>query len=291
MPGMESSSLIFLTTVVQVFLVNLSLSTDNAMVVALAASRFPGTWRRRAVFLGIVSAVLLQTALTFAATFLVRIPGLMLMGGVVLFLIACRLLIADDRPQDFESRPGKAAPIRQSSAIRMICGAYLLVSLDNILAVAVASRGDLGSMFIGLVASVLIVFLLSNLIAAVMDRLPWLVYVMAGIVAYTAAQMVILNHEAVLADLQRLVAGALARVGLPSTSQHIPEGTLVWLFEAAAILGCLGFGYARRRRRQLESALWQSNETAVGELNHHANDVAKPAPILATEALAEEAMV
>lgn len=233
-----------------VFLVNLVLSGDNAVVIAMAANRLQPQQRRQAVVWGLLIAIVLRIALTCFATWLVQIPGLMIVGGVALYYIACQLL-AENRDESTETsanHTATTAPDSLRSAIRTIAIADVAMSLDNVLAVSGASHGDQYHMLLGLVSSVVLMVLFSNTIAAIMDRFQWLFYVGAAILAFTATQMIAESHEftRVWSTVAELIPG-------PGNSGHdqlsllpIQHG-LHWAIQIASVAGCLVYGHARRR--------------------------------------------
>jgi len=178
-------------TVLQIFLVNLALSGDNAMVIALAAHRLPAAQRRQAIWWGGGLAILLRIVFTLLAAWLLHWPGLLLVGGLVLFGIAFKLM-ADEQ----DSEPGDdKQPTSLRDAVLTIFVADVVMSLDNILAVAGASGGEFSRMLLGLALSIGFIVFCSQLIATVMNRCQWLVYVGAAVLFWTAAEMVMSSRE------------------------------------------------------------------------------------------------
>ncbi|MFO0912549.1 MAG: TerC family protein [Pirellulales bacterium] len=243
------SILVWAGPALHVFLVNLVLSGDNAVVIAMAANRLPPQQRRQAVVWGLLIAIGLRIALTCFATWLVRVPGLMIAGGVALYYIACQLLAdrSDDSPES--DQPYRPAPDNLRAAIRTIAVADVAMSLDNVLAVSGASHGDQSHMLLGLISSVVLMVLFSNTIATIMDRCQWLFYVGAAILAFTATQMIAESHE---------VATLWATVGhwLPGNTTHdlaqlnplaLKDG-LHWTAQIVSVAGCLFYGHSRRRQ-------------------------------------------
>lgn len=210
----------------QIFLVNLALSTDNVMLVALVAGRLPPPQRRQAILAGGVLSIALQTIFTLLAAYLLWLPGLMLAGGLLLFYITFKQLLDDGTPEFREVGDPSC-----SAAAWMICLASLVMSLENILAVAGASRGETGLMVVGLVPSIAVIMFCSNLMAQLLDRFQWLVFVGGAALAFTAAGMVVASRE----------LGSL-----------IGHGAGGW-FQVAAACGCptIGFWMRKRKRRKL----------------------------------------
>ncbi len=142
-------------TVLVVFLIDLLLSSDNAVVVALASRGLPGSQRRAAVSLGIAIAILLRIALTSVATITLQLSGLQLVGGILLLMIATRLA-ARDEPIRLRRDGSAAGPGRSSlaAAIAVIVVADLIMSFDNVVAIAAVARGDILVLSLGLLLSI-----------------------------------------------------------------------------------------------------------------------------------------
>ena len=183
----------FWTSIVQIFLVNVALSGDNAVVIAMAARRVPADCRNRAILWGGAVAILLRVLFTLTATYLLHVPGLMFVGGMVLYYISCKLL-REESPE-LELSPSTASR-SVLTAVTMIFVADLTMSLDNVLAVAGASGGNTLQMMIGMFTSIAFIVVCSKYIATLMNRFPWLVYVGAAILSFTAAQMVLHSEHA-----------------------------------------------------------------------------------------------
>ncbi len=247
------------STILHVCAVNLVLSGDNAVVIALAASRLEARQRRQAVVWGTLLAVLLRVILTSLATYLVVLPGLMILGGVVLYCIAVKLLLDEAAGEPNGDQAGDTAPHRLAVAVRTICVADLAMSLDNVLAVAGASGGQQTSMLLGLVISICCIVMLGSLVAGLMNRYRWLVYVGAAILAYTSVEMIVTSRE-----LDRVVDYVTEHLGdshwLAAWSWS--RGWWQWPLQLLAIGICLSLGYARRRDLKEPAELTPSAEAA-----------------------------
>ncbi|BFH61452.1 TerC family protein [Paenibacillus azoreducens] len=170
---------------VQILMINLVLSGDNAVVIALASKNLPPKQRKLAVWWGALGAVVLRCILTFMAVILLKIPFVQAAGGALLFWIAFKLL-ADDKD---DIRVDQSASIWK--AVRSILAADFIMSLDNVLALAGVADGDLALIAIGIAISIPIVVFGSNLIVGLLHRFPVLVYLGAGILGYTAGEMLL----------------------------------------------------------------------------------------------------
>ncbi|WP_273844678.1 TerC family protein [Rubrobacter calidifluminis] len=184
-----------------VLAVNLLLSGDNAVVIALAVRRLKGATRRRAVLLGAGGAVALRIVFAVAVTFLLEIPLLQAAGGLLLFWIAWQLVQGDQE----EAKEHVSAGGGLWQAVRIIIVADVVMSLDNVVALVGVSGGHLFILGIGLLLTIPLVVWGATLLSSLLDRFPWLAYAGAGLLAYVAAEM-ILGDEIV-----RRYAGALSQ--------------------------------------------------------------------------------
>ncbi len=178
-----------LSGLLAIILIDLVLAGDNAIVIALAARSLPGHLQKKAIIWGTVGAIAVRVAMTAIVVYLLRLPGLMLAGGVVLLPIAWKLL--RQKEPDPEQHVGAASGFW--AAMRTIIVADALMGLDNVLAIAGASRGHLGLVIIGLLISVPLVVWGSTLILKLINRFPVVVYIGAGAIAWTAARMI--SHD------------------------------------------------------------------------------------------------
>jgi YjbE family integral membrane protein len=167
-------------------LVNIVLSGDNALVIGAAASRLPRSQRLLAIIWGGVIAVVLRLVLSVVATELLQIPLLQVLGGVVIFILAIRLLLPER-----EVTQARKAHERLLPAILTILAADVTMSLDNVLAVGALAAGNVQLLIIGLIFSMLILFAASAFIARLMERLSWLIDAAAIILAWTAATLIL----------------------------------------------------------------------------------------------------
>jgi YjbE family integral membrane protein len=177
-----------LSTLVSIIVINLVLSGDNAVVIALATRNLNPQDKKRGIFWGTFGAVALRIVLTVVAAIVLKIPLIQAAGGVLLIWIALKLLM--DQGQDEKDNPTKAA-VGLWEAIKIIIFADLLMSLDNVLAVAGAAGGNFILMVFGLVLSIPIVIFGSTLLSKLMNKWPWLVSIGAALLGYTAGEMIL----------------------------------------------------------------------------------------------------
>jgi len=173
-----------LSAILGIVLIDLVLSGDNAIVIGMAAHRLPPKQRRLAVLIGGGSAVVLRIALTAIAAVLLTIPGLQAFGGILLLLIAFKLL-----KQEEESSEGVKVASSLRDAVVTILVADFVMSLDNVLGVAGASGGNMTLLVFGLALSVTILMLGGTLVSQMMDRMWWLAYVGSAVIAWTGVDM------------------------------------------------------------------------------------------------------
>lgn len=193
-----------LSAIGSIILVDLVLSGDNALVIGAAASSLPRRQRWTAIALGGGGAIILRIVFAIIATLLLRLPLLQAIGGLLLLVIAVRLLMDryKERPQGEENKAfseSVAVSVKQEvagernlwAALLTILVADVTMSLDNVLAVGALAAGNLPILAIGLALSILFLLLGSALVAELIGRLPWLLDVAALVLAWTAANMVL----------------------------------------------------------------------------------------------------
>jgi len=190
----------------EILMVNLVLSGDNAMVIALASKNLPENHRRTAVWWGAAGAVILRCVLTFAAVLLLQIPYIQAGGGLLLLWIAFKLLMEEED----DLRVDEGVTIWR--AIRTILLADFIMSLDNVLAIAGLAKGNLVLIVIGIALSIPIVVWGSGLIVSWLHRFPILVFIGAYILAFTAGEML----------LQDAKLGAILSILLPTLHTILP---------------------------------------------------------------------
>ncbi|MHB1059468.1 MAG: TerC family protein [Rhodanobacter sp.] len=186
---MEFTGPDFLSGLLAIILLDLVLAGDNAIVIAMAASRLPRDLQKKAVFWGTFGAVAVRFALTAVVVYLLKLPGLMLAGGILLLPIAWKLLRHDD-----DGDPDVKAGNTFWDALRTIIAADALMGMDNVLAIAGASKGHLGLVIIGLLISVPLVVWGSTLILKLIERFPVIMYIGAAAIAFTAGRMITHDH-------------------------------------------------------------------------------------------------
>jgi YjbE family integral membrane protein len=180
----------FLSALVAIIIIDLVLAGDNAIVIALAARKLPKELQRQAIIWGTVGAIAVRVVTTLVVVKLLKIPGLQLVGGLFLIWIAYKLLAADD-DHDEDELARSVITTTFWAAIRTIIVADAVMGLDNVLGVAGAAGGSYLLVVLGLLISIPIMVGGSALILRLVDRYPVTVYLGAGVLAWTAAKMIV----------------------------------------------------------------------------------------------------
>jgi len=182
----ELTSPLFWTELGSIILANVLLSGDNAVVIAMAARGLPPERQKQAIVLGSAAAIVMRIVLTLVAVRLLTLPWLKLAGGLALLYIGINLLYEDDDAHDHEPRP-----IGVAAAVRTILVADLVMSLDNVLAVAAAAQGNTVLLVIGLVVSIPLIVFGSTLLLKVMERFPVIITAGAALLGWLAGEMML----------------------------------------------------------------------------------------------------
>jgi len=214
----------FFSGLFAIILLDLVLAGDNAIVIAMAARNLPAKLQKKAVFWGTFGAIAVRVVLTTVVVYLLKLPGLMLGGGLLLLPIAWKLLKQDDDDPEIHAVSGFWP------ALRTIVIADALMGMDNVLAIAGASKGHLGLVIIGLLISVPLVVWGSTLIIRLIERFPIIIYIGAAAVSLTASRMI--SHD-------DLIAGWF--------DAHSP---IAYLLDVAFVSGICGGGWLMNRRTQ-----------------------------------------
>jgi YjbE family integral membrane protein len=175
----------FFAALAQIMLVNIVLSGDNAVVIALAARNLPAHHQKRVILWGSGGAIVLRVLLTVVAVWLLKIPFLQCLGGLLLVWIALQLLVEED-----EEKGEHHAHDGLMGAVKTILIADVVMSLDNTLAIAGVAKGNWTLLILGLALSIPLIVLGSTVIMKIMDRYPVVVYVGAALIAWTAGEMI-----------------------------------------------------------------------------------------------------
>jgi YjbE family integral membrane protein len=168
----------------ELILLNIVLSGDNAVVIAMACRNLPQHQQKKAIFWGSVGAILLRVVLTFVAVWLLKIPFVQLLGGILLIYIAIKLLKGENESEHLKTGS------TMSAAIKTIIIADLVMSLDNVLALAGAAMGNYLLIALGLAISVPLIIWGSQLLMTLMNRFPVIIWAGAALLGFTAGEMI-----------------------------------------------------------------------------------------------------
>jgi YjbE family integral membrane protein len=225
---MDLTSAAFWAALGSIIWVNVLLSGDNAVVIALAARSLPPHQQKKAIFLGSAAAIVMRIVLTLIAVEMLKWPWLKVVGGVLLVYIGVSLLLEEEEGEDGETGTASTSLL---AAIRTILVADLVMSLDNVLAVAAAAKGDTLLLVLGLGISIPLIIFGSTLLLKVMERFPILITAGAALLGWLAGEM-ILTDPAVVARLGEM----------PHRALYLGAGI------GAALVVALGLFIKRRRQ-------------------------------------------
>jgi YjbE family integral membrane protein len=231
---MELFSAPWWSALVAIIIIDLVLAGDNAIVIALAARKLPPQLQRKAIVWGTVGAIVVRSAMTLVVVWLLKIPGLMLIGGLALVWIAYKLLVDTGSEDDHDNVQVNGF----WGAMKTIIIADAVMGIDNVLGVAGAAQGSFDLVVIGLLISIPIVVLGSTIILKLVERFPIIISLGAAVLAFTAAKMGV--NEKLLSDVFK--AG-------PNTSVM-----LSWGLTAIIVAGVLYFGNQKARNAKAAAA-------------------------------------
>ncbi len=232
---MEFMSAPWWSALLAIILIDLVLAGDNAIVIALAARSLPKHLQTKAIVWGTVGAIVVRSLMTIGVVWLLKIPGLLLVGGLGLLWIAYKLIAAGDQHEEHG-----VAVNTFWGAMKTIVVADALMGVDNVLGVAGAAHGAFDLVVIGLLISVPIVVFGSSMVLKLVDRFPAIMYIGAAVLAYTAAKMIVTE------PLLSSVFG----------TKEAPVAMLRYAVEAGCVALVLGLAWlaARKKPQQGENA-------------------------------------
>ncbi|MFP3122156.1 TerC family protein [Ectobacillus funiculus] len=217
----------FFSALLAIIVIDLVLAGDNAIVIGLAARRLPKDQQKKVIIWGSVGAIGIRALATLVVVWLLKIPGLLLIGGLLLLWIAYKLL-TDEKGHDVKEGNNFW------EAIRTIIIADALMGLDNVLAVAGAAHGSFMLVILGLIISVPIVVWGSTLILKFVERFPIIITLGAAVLAWTASKMIVeepflkpyFANPIIKYGFELLVVAAIVLAGtLKKKSSHKNEQT------------------------------------------------------------------
>lgn len=223
---MELFSPEFFSAVLTIVLMDLVLGGDNAIVIGMAARNLPAQAQKKVILIGTGGAILIRSLATIVAVYLLKIPGLMFVGGLLLVWMAYKLLVEDKS----EGEGNIKSAVNFWGAVRTIIIADAVMGLDNVLAVAGASHGSPLLVIFGLLISIPIVVWGSTIVIKAINRYPIIIPIGAAVIAHTAATMM---------------------VGEPFVKNVIGESALIeWGFSLILIAGVLLMGRQKKQTQE-----------------------------------------
>ena len=186
---MEFGSTLFWVALGQIIIADILLSGDNAVVIALAARSLPPEQQKRAILIGSGAAILMRVALTLVAAQLLQMPWLKLVGGVLLLYVGISLLLPED--EGHGEGAGGVGKGTMAAAVRTILIADLVMSLDNVIAVAAASKGSTFLLIFGLALSIPLMIWGSTFLLKIIERFPIIVWLGAALLGFIAGEIIV----------------------------------------------------------------------------------------------------
>jgi len=211
-----------LLALLKIIAIDIILSGDNAIVIAMATRKLPEKQRNLAILWGTAGAVGLRIFFAAIIVYLLKIPYVNLMGGLLLLWIAYKVLVDHAEETNIKSENSFL------KAIGTIIMADAVMSLDNVVAIAGASDGHVTLIAIGVLISIPIMIFGSKLIVKVMEKYHWIAYIGSGILAWTAGEMVLKDKE-----LMEIT--------------HLEHGFITYIITAILTLFVLGLGYVKNK--------------------------------------------
>ncbi len=243
------TSALFWGALWKIIVANVILSGDNAVVIAMAAHNLEAKYKRPAILLGSIGAIVMLIIFCAIVNYLLTIPYLKLVGGALLFWIGVKLLTEEE-----EEGEGKIkAHGTLLAAVGTITVANTVMSLDNAIAMAAAAHGDMAMIAIGLVVSVPVIMLGATIIASVLDRFPWVAMVGAALIGWIAGGVIADDGRSEVLD----AGGRMTEVVAPGTTaawldKLIPEAETVCSIVGAILVLGVGMAIARRNKMRAE---------------------------------------
>ncbi|MCI2252858.1 TerC family protein [Domibacillus indicus] len=225
----------FITALFAIIMIDLVLAGDNAILIGLAARKLPKEQQKKVILWGAIGAIVIRAIATLLVVYLLEIPGLHLIGGILLVWIAYKLLVEEE-----EHEVNAADSLW--GAVKTIIIADALMGLDNVLAVAGASHGNMWLVVIGLLVSIPVVMWGSTLILRMIERYPIIIMIGAAILGWTASKMI---------------------VGEPFMNGYFANPFIKYGFEIVVVAGILLAGALKQRKMAKEKNDTRLDENAL----------------------------
>jgi YjbE family integral membrane protein len=230
--------------ILQIVWIDLLLSGDNAIVIALACRNLPPEQRKMGMLLGAGAAIGLRIIFALMITFLLGVPFLKIVGGILLFWIGIKLAMGED-----EAHSNVQASDKLWGAVKTIAIADAVMSLDNVLAISAASHGNVWLFIFGLLLSIPLIIFGAQLITSIIDKFPIFIWIGAALLGWIAGEM-IATDPVVINWLKANMAGWIMP-NPKNVAEIIPIKTLYYSAAAVgAAIVIMGGAFFRRRRDQ-----------------------------------------
>lgn len=247
---------LFWLTLGQIIMINILLSGDNAVVIALASRNLPPKQQKQAILFGSFGAIALRIVLTFFAVVLLSFPYLKIIGGLLLVWIGIKMLIPESDEEDLEGHSGLWP------AIKTIIVADFVMSLDNVLGVAAAAKGNTVLLVLGLAISIPLIIYGSTLVLKLMERFGFVVVLGAGLLGWVAGEMLVtdpsiapwMETQANWAHTAAPIMGAIAVVATGMWRARIANALMVPAVEIVEVPNRSDYG----------SSEWSSRSSGTG---------------------------
>jgi YjbE family integral membrane protein len=217
--GLDLASPLFWSAFGSIMIANIVLSGDNAVVIAMAARTLKPEQQTKAIFWGSAAAIVMRIVLTIVAIQLLTLPYLKIIGAVLLVYIGVDLLKGEEEGDDHGKEINGMV-----AAIRTILVADLVMSLDNVLAVAAAAKGNLPLLVLGLLVSIPLIIFGATLLTKVMERFPIIITIGAALLGFLAGEM-LLTDPAVTAQFGAINEHAVTAGGIVGAVLVVALGT------------------------------------------------------------------
>jgi YjbE family integral membrane protein len=227
--------------------VNIILSGDNAVVIALAARSLPARQQKAAVLWGSGAAVAMRIVLTIFAVALLTLPWLKLVGSLLLFWIGIKLLVPEEESDDINASDNLIA------AVKTILIADLVMSIDNVIAVAAAAQGSMTLLVLGLAISIPLVIFGSTLLLHLMERWPVIITIGGGLLGFVAGEMLV--TDPVLKDWLGGLGVAFGADGKPRVAGGLSLEIICGLLGAVIVIAA---GTLIGKRRAMKAAVHEA---------------------------------
>ena len=246
----------FWMDVFKIIVIDVLLSGDNAVVIALACRNLPLEQRRKGVRFGVAGAIVLRMALTFFAVGLLSLPYLKVIGALMLLWIGVKLIL----PEEEHSANNIKANTHLWGAVRTIIIADFVMSLDNVLGVAAAAHGNVALLVFGLLVSIPLIAWSSQLVLKLIDRFPVIIFAGGALLGYVAGEMLVSD---------KMVAGLL------EYASHILHALLPLACAALVVVVVVGKWLAVRKAAAMPGVnlLDESVSAGVGDLSANSQQV------------------